>query len=722
MKSFFSSYKRIILFFVIFILAILRICAFEYGLSSDAKKINEGQYKTVVCKVRTVPSSSNGSTTFIAQVKKGLPIKSAVFVKIKNLPANEVSLGDTVKLRAKVTLPKGPLNKGGYDFKGYLKSQRAVAVLTCNMIECSVIKKSALSSIYAMRTRITEDIFLNFAEPEAALINALVTGSKDKMPPLQKENFRRAGVYHIIAVSGLHLGLLLMFLLASVGSIKIKSPIRKLVTFVITFVAGMFLMVFTGFGISVQRAAFMALFLCCAGIVSRDYSPMTGLFCVLGIVIFTEPGAYCDPSCQLSFGATFGILLCAPLLKKIPFKNKLLRAVSESVIISVGSSVATLPFIIYHFGSVSLVAVVSNLIVIMIVPLLLLLCYVFSIVTLVSPTIATFVVANVLAPIARAVNIITEIMASPKFSYVPLSLTTFAIILAECIGIIAVCKLKKKLFVYILAGVFLVANAGFISYNIFNDEVTVSFLRVGQGDCTIIHSGDGSTFMIDCGSETDFSIGSSEIKPYLEGMGVNTVDAVFLTHYHTDHISGLGYLIESGVVESIVLPKREPDKKELKNAEDILRKALSANIPVYYAASGDYITFKDKHKFEIIHPEANLSCDGNNSSMAICYSYDGSKVLFMGDNESKGQLLFAKNLMNCDIIKLAHHGGKSITSDNVYKHTKPMYSIVSCGVDNKYGHPHEDTLKAFEKTKILRTDTADDAIVFTLKGGKVKER
>ena len=108
--------------------------------------------------------------------------------------------------------------------------------------------------------------------------------------------------------------------------------------------------------------------------------------------------------------------------------------------------------------------------------------------------------------------------------------------------------------------------------------------------------------------------------------------------------------------------------------------------------------------------------------MAIYYTYTGSKILFMGDNESRGQLLLKEKLTECDIIKLAHHGGKSRASDDVYKLTKPKYSIVSCGEDNKYGHPHKDTLKSFGKTKILRTDTANDAIVFTLKDGKIKER
>jgi hypothetical protein len=153
------------------------------------------------------------------------------------------------------------------------------------MMEFSVKEKSILRPLYEMRTRITEDIFLNFDLPEAALVNALVTGSKDEMPETQKENYRRAGVYHIIAVSGLHLGLLLMFLFASVSSVKLKSFSKKLLSLAITFAGGIFLMVFTGFGISVQRAAFMALFLCVAGLVSRDYSPMSSLFCVLAVVI-----------------------------------------------------------------------------------------------------------------------------------------------------------------------------------------------------------------------------------------------------------------------------------------------------------------------------------------------------------------------------------------------------------------------------------------------------
>ena len=722
MESFIYSKRRILVFLVLFILAVLRICIFEWRINSDVNSIDNKEPQTVILKVTALPSATTAGAACFGKIVRGLPVKSGVYVSIRNLSPEEISIGDTLRARVKAFVPQGPLNKGGYDFRGYLKSRGASVVLSCHRDDIEILKEGILRPIYRVRSGITGHIFNTFPHEEAALINALVTGSKDEMSPLQKENFRKAGVYHIIAVSGLHLGLLLMFLMASFAQIKLKSSGRNLLTLALTLIGGLFLLVFTGFGISVQRAAFMALFLCGANFFSRDYSPTAALLFALTLVVFINPASLLDPSCQLSFGATYGIVLAVPYFKKIPFKNKILKAMAESVIISVASSVTTLPFIVYHFGSVSLVAVVSNLIILTIVPLLLLLSYIFSISVLVAPFVATGFISYILAPVSASVNSLADIMASVPFGYISLSFSAMILIAVEVLGLIAAAKIKTKKLMCAFAAVFVVANIAFVSYNILGDKVTVSFLRVGQGDCTVIHSNDGSTFMIDCGSESDFSIGPNEIKPYLESIGADTIDALFITHYHTDHTSGAGYLIETGMVKSIILPHREPEKDQEANARMLLNTAVNYNVPVHYVSSGDYITLGKKHRFDIIHPEKNYESDANNSSMALYYTYKDSKVLFMGDTESKAHLLLAKKLEKCDIIKLSHHGGKSVMSKSIYSLTKPRYAVVSCGENNYYSHPAEDTLRAFKNCRILRTDTWNDTIEIVLKNGKIKER
>ena len=125
MESFIYSKRRILVFLVLFILAVLRICIFEGRINSDVNSIDNKEPQTVILKVTALPSATTAGAACFGKIVRGLPVKSGVYVSIRNLSPEEISIGDTLRARVKAFVPQGPLNKGGYDFRGYLISRGA---------------------------------------------------------------------------------------------------------------------------------------------------------------------------------------------------------------------------------------------------------------------------------------------------------------------------------------------------------------------------------------------------------------------------------------------------------------------------------------------------------------------------------------------------------------------------------------------------------------------
>jgi beta-lactamase superfamily II metal-dependent hydrolase len=255
----------------------------------------------------------------------------------------------------------------------------------------------------------------------------------------------------------------------------------------------------------------------------------------------------------------------------------------------------------------------------------------------------------------------------------------------------------------VLSSFLIVANIFFITYNTYKRDCEVTFINVGQGDCALIQASDGINVMIDCGSESHSNISKNEIIPYLRKENVYKIDVLFVTHWHEDHVNGICDLINNGYVKSLVLPDRLPLDDEKENAFLVYEAASNKNLPVRHVSKDDAITI-DGHRFDILNPDTNYTMGANDASMVIKYTYGKTKVLFTGDVESLGQYLLLDSVEDIDIVKVAHHGGENKFSDELSKKLSGKYAVISCGENNKYKHPHDDTLKAFKDYKILRTD------------------
>ena len=706
------------IYILILLTTVYRIFSFESNVIKDRKALKEGNQHVITCTIASLPTESYDTVSFTGKCLKGLKINEKLCVNIKYADLSDFCPGDTLTLRGTIEHPDTAMNPGGFDNRSYLKSQGVSVIFNSSLAEINYHKKSNLTSFYKIRDKITRRIYEFLPEDEASLATALVTGSKSKMSNSLKENYRRAGVYHVIAVSGLHLSMLIMFISSLYINLKLKRRYKSIIALAGAFAAGVFMFVFTGFGVSVQRAALMAVIVCSVPFLSREYSPFISLFCVMCTTLLLEPYSYSDISFQLSFSATAGVLIGASLSQKYSLNTRKFGSVLESFMITLCANLISLPFVVSAFKGVSVSGLVSNLIILLIVPSALGMSYLFSALCIWAPELICRLFSYIAVVPVYAMNMLTGIFAEMPFGYINITIKLLAVILLQIIGIYILIKLRKRKISFVLSMIFIIANFSFVSYNIDNEQCSVTFLNVGQGECTLISDTDSNTMMIDCGSESKPDTGQTEVIPYLNSKGIYHLDALVVTHYHDDHINGIYTLIEKGYVKKLIVPDRVISADEKYSSKKLYETAVKHRIPIERVCKGDKISFGKKGVLKVLSPESSYRLDANNNSLVTSFEYEGVSFLFTADIEEYGMYAVMDDIEDTDVIKVAHHGGRSTLSDNIAKKANAEYAVISCGKNNRYNHPHPDTLKKFKSSKILRTDI-HKAITFTIKNHKL---
>ena len=233
-------------------------------------------------------------------------------------------------------------------------------------------------------------------------------------------------------------------------------------------------------------------------------------------------------------------------------------------------------------------------------------------------------------------------------------------------------------------------------------EMQVTFLDVGQGDCTIVRT-EGHAAVVDTGNNDQ----GEKVVSYLEDQGIDTLDYLLLTHPDADHIGGGGNVLEGLEVKKVIMPDVENDTKTYDEvAEDIER----YQVEVIHPEKGDTFPLGDA-EFTILCPEEELesSSDMNGSSVGIKLVHGENSFVMCGDAEERSEEAMVKQFgseLECDVLKCGHHGSSTATSDEFLKKTDPVWAVISCGTDNSYGHPHAEVLDKLEQadTQVYRTD------------------
>ncbi len=234
-----------------------------------------------------------------------------------------------------------------------------------------------------------------------------------------------------------------------------------------------------------------------------------------------------------------------------------------------------------------------------------------------------------------------------------------------------------------------------------NSGLIVYFLDVGQADCTLIQLPNGEEVLIDAGNYGD----GSYIKNYLENLNVDDIEYFILTHPHEDHIGSAREIINNFTVKKIYMP----DVLASSNLYESTMLAIeNKDIETIFAKPGLIIIDSPGLKLELLSPKSMYYSELNEYSAVARLEYDNTSFLFTGDAESVSELEMLGGGFNLDsdVLKVGHHGGRTSSSIDFLKAVTPEYSIISCGEDNSYGHPHIETLNRLSDigSEIYRTD------------------
>lgn len=530
-----------------------------------------------------------------------------------------------------------------------------------------------------------------FPEETAGFLFALTTGSKSALSSGLKASLTATGLRHIVAASGLHLNLLMTVLFLLPGSRRGKGLF--LLPALLAYAA------LAGFTPSICRAAIMQALLLLAPLLDREEDGLTSLALALAVILCSNPYAIASVSLQLSFGAMLGLLVVCPALHRKGQQGPL-GWLRNSLIRTLGANVFTLPLVLYYFGSVSLLAPVSNLAVLWVLPVLLPMGMVCALVGWVCPGLAALLALPTGWLAGLVIRLIDALARIPNTA-LPGSSPVFLawVVLAYLVGSLLYFGCLRGKTAWAAAVMLLAALVSCFwtpKPSLEHGGVLISLLDVGQGQCILIAT-ETETAVIDCGSSQTGA--DAVLEEAMARLGRDTIDLLILTHYDSDHTNGVPAVLEAYTVGRLVTPA--PEDEDASNAESLWAEAEARGTTVSVIDQGAEFTLEN----------AVLSLmpigEGENSGLAILTTVGKFDLLVTGDADIPAEeaLLECWALPQVEVLVAGHHGSKYATGTALLEAVCPEAVLISVG-DNHYGHPTAELLERCQLAgaQVYRTD------------------
>lgn len=550
-----------------------------------------------------------------------------------------------------------------------------------------------------------------FPDDTEGFVLALLTGDKSELSYSLTTQLSTTGLSHVMAVSGLHVSLLVGFIMTLLR--------RKRAAAFVAIGAMLFFAAMLGFTPSVTRAVVMNIVLLLAPILGRENDSPTALGLALMPALFFNPWALASLSLQLSYLAVAGILLFAGKITNWQQRHFfiretghitrllgcLLRWVQKTVAVTLGATALTMPLVLLRFQSASLIAPIANLLILWMISSVFFLTVPTLLLGMIAP-IGT-ALAGLLSWLIRLIVRLIGLLASVPFAAIYTENSYFAAwILAvyAMLGLFLLCKRSRKTWLLVASVVSTLLCA--LIFTVF-DQPSGSFTMfdVGQGQCLLLRSGD-FTVMIDCGGDSGDENGE-QVAQSLLSSGQTQLDALILTHYDTDHTCGIEQLFDRIEVTCLFLPDISDDSDR---REAIVRLAENAGTTVCYVTQ-DTALSSDGASVQIIPP---MGDGDDNDGLCVMMSLGSCDILVTGDMdiEAEYHLVAEYDLPDLDILVAGHHGSKYATSAVLLRNTTPEIVLISVG-ENTYGHPTAETLEriAASAATVYRTDLCGDITI-----------
>ncbi len=669
----------------------------------------DGIKATVTGQVEAIERTSGGVRIYLKDCsieteKLSGTIKERIIFYVER---EEAALGQTVCCDGALQMLKHATNPGGFDACTYYRSKNVKYELKNASI---TIKDNKIwrfrEWLRQIKNRFAAQYQKLLTAKEAGLLEAIVLGEKADMDSDLKKQYQQAGIAHVIAISGLHIGLIGITLFEALRKFKWSYPSAAI------FAGGIILLygIFTGMSGSCKRALIMLIVSFLGKVIGRAYDLLSSMSFAALIILIDSPMQLMDAGFLLSFGAIFGIGAVYPCLNDFFsdfFRSKkLLNKLWESFLISFSIQVVTIPVIAWFYYEIPMYSVFLNLVIIPLMSMLVPSAMLGLFCSLISIKLG----ALILFP-ARVIMFINEFL-SDVFNHLPYAhfvtgrpeLWQLFIYLA--LVVIILISVRRRVFIGIAAAAaFLLIGSVFLPVK----ELSVTMLDVGQGDGMVIEFPTGEVILIDGGSSSEKKLYEYTYAPYLKSQGIVKVDMVIISHADMDHISAVKEMIEQHFpIGKLVLPDIAMPEDNYRN---LVKLAKENGVNVQGISRGDRISVGNARLTCLHPPEGYKTEDANEYSATIDFEYKGFSMLFTGDlggtsEEQVTQYMNSKGLSGYQVLKVGHHGSDTSSSDEFLKQVSPKAALISVGYGNSYGHPDREVLKRLCSVgaKVYRTD------------------
>ena len=617
-------------------------------------------------------------------------------------PEIQIHIGNAIRAAGELSFFQNARNPGNFDQKLYYQRQDihgSAWAKEVEVVDDSIWKIRDWLSEF--RSQWKKALIQAMGEKDGNVLSAMLLGEKSEMDPDTKELYQVSGIGHILAISGLHLSFI------GIGAYRIFR--RMTGSYTAGGIAGILLLVLyvmmIGVTISAVRALVMFLFRVGADMTGRHYDPPTALAAAAAAVLLWRPLSLYDGGFWLSFGAVFAMIIVLPIFKGLPV---------QGFWASVSINLTILPVMLFYFFEFPPYSLLLNLFVIPLMSAMLFLGLLGSAAYAAGIPIAVFglrICKVILWLYEKCSEIGMGIPGARMIAGKPRlwQIAAYYILLAAALVFLR--RLRRKEIkkasgmetagrIRIMPLLALAAGIFILTFR-FGEEgrLSVTILDVGQGDGIFIQGPAGGTYLIDGGSSDIKKVGQYRIEPFLKSRGVGRLDYVLISHGDSDHMNGVADLIERrkiGIeIGTLVLPMQEAWDESLCSLADMARQA---GIQVAEIGPGQGIQEKEAALSCIQPAKGDEIQPGNEASMVLALSSGEFDMLLSGDVEGKGEELLTERLTKTEqartweVLKVAHHGSRNSTSERFLQSVQPAFAIISAGEQNRYGHPHQETL------------------------------
>ena len=661
--------------------------------------------------------------------------------------------GDFLDITGKL---ETPAQAGDFDYRGYLAHQGIYTTMYYPGIE--VLERGRgfrpLAGIYSLRNNLSKVLAEVLPEPQAALAQGIILGIRTNIPADLQKNFSVSGTTHLLAISGMNIGIMAGVLLA-IGLWLFGR--RRYLYVWLTLGAVWLYAVITGMNPPVLRGAIMASVFLAAEALGRQRSGAVALVFAAAVMAGIHPYVLGDVSFQLSFLAMAGLIFIFPVIQgagkrwvasKMGEKGTLVsitNLIIDTWSVTLAAIIAIWPVLAYYFGYVSLVGPLATF--------------------LLTPALPLITVAGSLAGITGLgwiagaqlfgwlawlflsyMILVVNALAAPSLASVTVGQIHPALVAAYYLLLIALIWLhgrwkrarnpaagaagqmtagldfsfglarNKKMFIVPLALAAVVVT--YTASAMPDDNLHVSFLDVGEGDAALVQLGSHQVLVDGGPSPRAITLALSREMPFWD----RTIDLVVLTHPHQDHLAGLLEVMRRYKVGEVLYPAIEYESPLYDEWARLIREK---GTKVTFARAGERIDIGGDVSIKVLNPPETLlsgtESDADNNSVVLNLTDGAASFVLTGDimSEAERELVRERAGISGAVIKVAHHGSETSSTPEFLAAASPRVAVISCGTANKFGHPKQEVLSRLEDKlgagNIYRTDK-NGTIDFTTDG------